>query len=183
MIVGVHDRHAGSQYGQQTQYHIPLKQFPHLSSTMGNKATQSSITANLFGDFEHCSGKMLIAAIRIDDSSGVQRAIETAKKEFAKPISSNVNKAEYDDMIENMRKYLTKGYDIGDGLIYTQSPIAFAKLLKSKRAEETIVRNLTELEGIIASGGVKVSSTVGEVSHERANLAKERLKAFRDTKK
>ena len=150
---------------------------------MGNKATQSSITASLFGEFEHCSGNLLIAAIRLDDPSNVQKAIDAAKKEFAKPVSSNVNKAEYDDMIENMRKYLTKGYDVGDGPLYTQTPIAFAKLLKSKRAEETIVRNLTELDGIIASGGIKVSNTVGEVSHERANLAKERLKAFRDAKK
>lgn len=148
---------------------------------MGNKVTNSSISSSVSGEFEHRSGKLLLAAIRLNDATAVQRAIDKAKSEFSKPVGTHTNKADYEEMISNMKKYLTNQYDIGDGPLFTRAPSDYAAFLKAANAKEAIDRNLLELDGLIP-GGSKFNESVGEVTHDRAALAKARLQAFRQNK-
>jgi hypothetical protein len=150
---------------------------------MGNKVTQSSINSTFTGEFEHRSGKKLLTAIRVNDPVATQKAIDQAKTEFSKPVSSNVNQAEYDDMINNMKSYLTQLYDVGDGPIFKKRPAEYAKHLNANEAGQVIARNLMELDGLLPGGGSKFNPAVGEVTHDRAALAKARLQEFRNNKK
>jgi hypothetical protein len=151
---------------------------------MGNKVTNSSFSSALTGEFEHRSAKKLLTAIRVDDPALAQKAIDSAKAEFSRPVSSNSNRADYDDMINEMKNYLTRQYDVGDGPLFTRSPVEYAKHLKAQKVEQVITRNIMELEGLIPGSGPKFNQAVGEVTHERAALAKARLQAFnKDAKK
>ena len=148
---------------------------------MGNKVSNSSFSGMLT-EFEHQSGRKLLQAIRNNDPEQTQAAINFAKSECTKPVSSNVNRAEYDDMVAYLIKYLTQEYDIGDGPLFTKSPLAYCKKIYADKAADVITNNLNTL----SQGGriVKniVSPTVGEISKDRVALAKERLKEMRKAK-
>lgn len=145
---------------------------------MGNKVAKSSLTG-VFQEFEHISGRMLIEAITLNDPEKTQAAIYKAKSEFVKPVRSNSNLAEYDDMIEYMIKYLTKPYDVGDGPFFTKTPLQLCEAKCTKKAEAVIKQNLASLHQ--GAGPVQnvISPTVGTVSKDRVALAKERLKEIR----
>jgi hypothetical protein len=86
-------------------------------------------------------------------------------------------------VILEMKNYLTRQYDVGDGPLFTRSPVEYAKHLKAQKVEQVITRNIMELEGLIPGSGPKFNQAVGEVTHERAALAKARLQALKDAKK
>jgi hypothetical protein len=148
---------------------------------MGNSNTvSSSSTFGIFREYENLSGKKLIEGIRHESTEFVKGAIETAKRECLKPVASNTNKTEYEDMVTIMLEYLTRKYDVGEGMMKKKTPIEFAKSVDAKDAELLIFATIKEYEGMQAEAKPRVSHAVGEVTKDRAELAKERLKAMRD---
>jgi hypothetical protein len=154
--------------GQQES--VPKKPEPELGS--------SSVVFRAFQSFEHRSGKLLVQAIKVNSKEKVDEAVEYARREFVKPRTRGVpNPSEFEDMTRGLLSYLQQDTDVGDGQLFTQTPLAFAKHCKAFEAEKAILHHIERLN-IDARKGAAVSKTVGEVSASRAELAKERLKAF-----
>lgn len=155
---------------------------------MGNTAEKPSILE----EYEHKSGKQLIASIRVNQRDVTQMAIDFARKEFAKhatgfiPVSSD-----FDEMSVKMEKYLTKHYDIGDGIIFTKTPLEFCDSIGSSESAAVIKENLQRIsmvtngkkEGLHPVVAGIENAAVGLVTHDRAILAKARLQAFQATRK
>jgi hypothetical protein len=138
----------------------------------------SSVLFRAFQSFEHRSGKMLVKAIKANSKEKVDEAVEFARREFVKPRTKGVaNPSEFDDMTRGLLNYLQQDTDVGDGQLFTQTPLAFARHCKANEAEKAIQSHIDRLN---IKGST--SKTVGEVSASRAELAKERLKAFQATK-
>lgn len=150
---------------------------------MGNKVTSSSLSGTFaLHEFEHISGRHLIEAINANDPKKLQNAINLAKSEFSKPVSNNMNKTDYDEMIEYMTKYLTKEYNVGDGILFVRTPLKYCSDKNAKDCEEVIRRNLDTLAQSGNPNQTKVSNTVGEINKERVSKAKERLKEFQKSR-
>ena len=151
---------------------------------MGNKVTGSSVSGMLaLHEFEHISGRHLIEAINANDPKKCQKAIDIAKSEFSKPVVNNMNKTDYDEMIEYMTKYLTKEYNVGDGILFVRTPLKYCADKNAKECEVVIRSNL---DTFAQSGNpgkqTRVSNTVGEINKERVSQAKERLNEFQKTR-
>ena len=162
---------------------------------MGN----SMETPKMFFAYEHSSGKRLLASIQTNERDVTQAAIDFARKEFTKPISIiTANSSDYDDMSSRMEKYLTKPYDVGDGIIFRKTPLEYCQSIGSLESAAVINENLQklssvyravkktkdgkEIESTTPPGGIE-SLTVGTVTHDRAALAKSRLQAFHASKR
>ena len=98
-----------------------------------------------------------------------------------KPVCSNSNLAEYDDMVEHLKKYLTKAYDVGDGPLFVKSPIDYCKINHANKVERAILQTIDSLAKNIE--GSSSSSIESVVSKERVALAKDRLKQMRNNMK
>lgn len=148
----------------------------------------------IFKDYEHRSGKRLIAAVRANSREDTEAAIEFTRHEFTKPMSSSTaNASDYDLMHKRMEQYLLGPKDVGDGVIFKKSALQLAQDLKSSAAATVILDHLNRL-GVQVPAGVSGaasslpmpdlkdrgvdSATVGHVNAERSLAAKERLKAF-----
>jgi len=157
---------------------------------MGNKLSESAkpdpslAPSTAFGrmlmhSFEHKSGKMLCAAIRKNTKEAIDDAVEFARREFIKPHTKGVsNQSDFDDMNRGLITYLTQDTDIGDGSLFTQTPLKYAKSLKHEIAHKTIQDHLDRLHLLNRKEEGKINKVVGEVNATRAELAKERLKEF-----
>ncbi len=163
---------------------------------MGN--SESSPTApnamKFFHDYEHKQGTLLVPAIKRNSVEDLEKALEVARKEFARPKTTGFNKAQYEEMVTKMLDYLTQAYDIGDGIVFKQTPEIWAKncsaneaaiWLKSKIEYFEKLKNSAPPPADSSSSGSSSSSSNSngganaESSSDRAALAKERLKAFR----
>lgn len=82
---------------------------------MGNRTPYNSkaLESGFFVEYENKSGKKLLQAIRSNSTEHFYKAMEIAREEFVKPTTSSSNDAEYEEMVRNMIKYLTRMYDIG----------------------------------------------------------------------
>jgi hypothetical protein len=155
---------------------------------MGNSADKPSILE----DYEHKSGKRLLASIRVNQRDVTQMAIDFARKEFAKHATGFLSVSlDYDEMSAKLEKYLTKQYDIGDGVIFTKTPLEFCDAIGSSESAAVIRENLQRIsmvtngkkEGVHPVGIGIENAAVGVVTHDRAMLAKARLQAFQATRK
>ena len=160
---------------------------------MGNKldvkkaepeCAPSTMIGRALHHFEYKTGKMLVAAIKKDSKEAIDEAVEFARKELIKPRRSGVsNSTDFDDMNEGLVRYLTQDTDVGHGQLFTQTPLYFAKTTcKANVAAAAIQEHLNRLEGRREEGGRQVKG-VGVVDASRAELAKERLKAFQANRK
>ena len=160
---------------------------------MGNIPSPPTI----FKEYEHKTGRRLIAAIQANSKEATEAAIEFCRHEFTKPItSSTANASDYETMHKRLENYLLTPKDIGDGMIFKKSPLELCKDLKSDVSAAIIIDHLNRLGVQLPSGTTALGSfinpdvkdrgvesvTVGFVNQERANTAKDRLKAFRDSK-
>jgi hypothetical protein len=167
---------------------------------MGNDASSTTAPSSIFREYEHQSGRRLIAAIRANSKEATKVAITFARKEFTKPFSSVIsNASDYDEMAVKMERYLTKPYDIGDGVVFKKTPLEYANSINAKESIAVIEETLTKLRADIhksesqsnlpltpptqKAAGVVERPIIGEVTRERAELAKERLKAFQQNTK
>lgn len=152
----------------------------------GDSVSKSSLIGK-FKEFEHLSGKKLLAAIRSDNEDGASDAIEFARQEYIKPVAGSMAKASnlsgYEDMTKGMVAYLTREYDVGDGIVFKQTPLEYARAKKAKKVEQIIEKSILDLERLMGINAAKTSYSVGEVTKERVEEAKARLQAIRDTRK
>lgn len=153
----------------------------------------------LFSDHEHRSGKRLLESIQANKGDRTQAAIDFARKEFSMPISSiTSNVSDYEEMSTRMEKYLTKPYDVGDGIIFRKTPLEYCESVKSLESASVIKENLQKLRGVsgipskvekLKEGNAESiftgieNATVRLVTADRASLAKSRLQAFQATRK
>lgn len=153
---------------------------------MGNSVDRPSILE----EYEHKSGKRLLASIQVNQRDITQSAIDFARKEFTKHASGFLSvSSDYDEMSAKLESYLTKKYDIGDGIIFTKSPLEYCDSIGSSESAAVIKENLQRVS--MVTNGKKQGSqptgieshTVGPVTHDRALLAKARLQAFQATRK
>jgi hypothetical protein len=84
-------------------------------NNMGN----SNERPKMFGKYEHSSGKILILSIEENQRSQTQGAIDAARKDF----TTLAHGVDYDDMVKKMIEYLTRHYDIGDGIAFRKTPL------------------------------------------------------------
>ena len=165
---------------------------------MGNATAYiSQRAASALKQHEYSSGKKLLAGIKSNSRSQIDEAVEYAKNEFAQPISSSTaNSADYDYMTSCIVKYLTKGYDVGDGPLFLQTPLEFCKTTGSNEAASAIKQHLMRFginvntDGNSGEGSQTIkdqvigveSINIGIITHERAELAKEKLHEFQSKK-
>lgn len=161
---------------------------------MGNKieivknepmlAPSTVVGRALFHSFEHRTGKLLVSAIRKNSKAAVDEAVEFARKEFVKPHSSGVsNDAAFEEMTAGLISYLTQDTDIGDGSLFTQTPLRYAKGLKADIAVKAIQEHITRLrrkQNPVFENfrQASVGAEREEADRSRVDLAKERLKAY-----
>jgi hypothetical protein len=149
---------------------------------MGN----SSSALPLVKEYEHIAGKKLIRAIKANSKMQMEESYEMAKKELLPKSKTSTHDKEYENMIKQMTLYLTRGYNVGDGVLFTKTPLEIAKEFHADQATEFINKALEQLNKneiaaeILKEQGLKVTSTsvVGSVDRDRVQTAKERLKQF-----
>ena len=169
---------------------------------MGNSesAEESSSAPNamkFFHDYEHKQGTLLVPAIKRNSVEDLEKALEVARKEFARPKTTGFNKAQYEEMVTKMLDYLTQTYDIGEGILFKQTPEIWAKNCSANEATIWLKSKIEYFEKLKnsapppADSGSNSSSSSSSSSNsngganaessssDRAALAKERLKAFR----
>jgi hypothetical protein len=94
-------------------------------------------------------------------------------------------------MVKKMVTYLTRGYDVGDGVLFVKTPLEIAAINHCAEAAAFINENLELLSRsqigsqVVAKQGVSVApkSSMGAVDKDRVHQAKERLKAFQAERK
>lgn len=159
---------------------------------MGNKPTPY-LPEMLKKDYEYQTGQRLIRAIKANSRSQLQDAVDCARNEI-QLHSKNVKIAhdkDYEDMVKKMIAYLTRGYDVGDGVLFTKTPLEIAEIYHCSDAAAFINENLELLSRsqvsshVVAKQGLSVApkSSVGAVDKDRVHQAKERLKAFQAERK
>lgn len=147
---------------------------------MGN-----SIKLPDFTSYENTSGKKLLVAIDLNNKEATQVAIDYCRSEFTKKSYA----LDYDEMMEKMENYLTRHYNIGDGIIFRKTPLEYCEHKQAEESALVIKENLQILRGVNRkkcgeeNSAGRESATVGLITQERAVLAKERLKAFQATRK
>ena len=75
---------------------------------------------------------MLLQGIRADSKKQLQSAIDLARSDLKKTHMHLDHDQEYVLMIEKIAKYLTKSYDIGEGILHKKTPIDYATELNKK---------------------------------------------------
>jgi hypothetical protein len=142
-------------------------------------------------EYEYNTGQKLLRAIKANSKTQMQECIDVVKEEIRSQNKTSrlAHDKDYENMIKKVTLYLTRGYDIGDGMLFTKTPIQYAEQLKADQAIQFINNTLIELSKIESANkvmeekGTKVareSSSVGVVDRDRVNQAKERLKAFQN---
>ena len=152
------------------------------SIIMGNSFNPGDLTR----EYEYISGKKLMRAIKANSRVQMEESYEMAKAELLPKSKSTTHDKEYENMIKQMTLYLTRGYNVGDGVLFLKTPLEVAEENHSDQAISFIRAALEQLQKhdtgkqILEDKGLKIASTnsVGQVDKERVHQAKERLKQF-----
>jgi hypothetical protein len=156
---------------------------------MGNRAatpslTLSDVTPSSLSSLEYKTGKLLLAAIQANNSQLLEDALETSRKQYVAEHAMTVGGDPYESLVKSMVKYLTRGYDVGDGPLFLKSPLQLCERL---RADESAARINTELDRLskAQTSSLTASKQGGpekKDADDRVEQAKARLKAFNQTK-
>lgn len=154
-----------------------------LKSAMGNV----EMSTNLFKEYESSTGKLLIKAIRNNSQKHVSDAVEFARKQLATPNMNKSHQEDYNEMVSKMMLYLTRKYDVGDGMLYKKTPL---ELATSVEANEGVIEFLKETifslthtkqeSQINLEKSPCIKAAVGTVDQDRVSLAKSRLHVLRN---
>jgi hypothetical protein len=100
---------------------------------------------------------------------------------------------EYEYILMKTKQYLTRGYNVGDGVIFTKTPLEVADMYSADQATAYMRDQLDQIQRRENSMKVNASSipintnekaaTVGVIDKARVAEAKERLRAFQQEKK
>jgi hypothetical protein len=92
------------------------------------EAIVTSVKKALYIGLEYNTGKLLLKAIRMDDEFTFKKAVDTAKKELQEQARNDIEKEhdeDFETMNERMIQYLTRPYDIGEGILGKCTPDQF----------------------------------------------------------
>jgi hypothetical protein len=156
---------------------------------MGN-STAATLTSGIMKEYEYNTGQKLLRAIKANTRTQMQECMDTVREEIKSQSKTTMiaHDKEYDNMIK-VTLYFTRGYDVGDGVIFTKTPLQYAEQLKSDQAIDFINRVLADLSRndvantVMVEKGAKVvteQSFMGKVDKDRVQQAKDRLKAFQN---
>lgn len=157
---------------------------------MGNTPTPA-IPEMLLKDYEHKTAQRLIRGIKANSRRQLEEAFDSARKELLSNNTKLAHDKEFENMVKNMIAYLTRGYDVGDGALFTKTPLEIAREYHADVAIEFIEEKIAHLQKSevgakeIDKRGINVpaTSSAGRVDKDRVALAKERLKQFQAEKK
>lgn len=157
---------------------------------MGNSATPA-IPEMLMKDYEHKTAQRLIRGIKANSRRQMEEAFDAARKELLSNNTKLAHDKEYEIMVKTMISYLTKGYDVGDGVIFTKTPMEIAQEYHADEAISFIEEKLEHLQKNevgakeVSKRGLNVPSTssAGRVDKDRVAQAKDRLKQFQNERK
>lgn len=153
---------------------------------MGN-----STTTEFLKDYEYQKGEKLIRSIKANSREQIMDSIDIARKELLNNRQIAHDK-EYDEMIQKMTQYLTRKYDMGEGGLFGgKTPLELAKELRANHAIDCLNEQILLLSRNQSSSKVlqekdikalSSNSVIGPVDKTRAIEARERLKAFQETR-
>ena len=143
------------------------------------------MSTDLFKEYECSTGTKLLKSIRNNDVTQTEQAIEFARKQLMTPNMKKTHEDDYNFMKLRITQYLTRKYDVGDGMLYKKTPVEFAMTLGSTNVvdflKDTIIKlSRTEEQGKInADKSPSITAAVGTIDSDRVALAKSRLQALR----
>lgn len=157
---------------------------------MGNTPTPA-IPEMFVKDYEHKTAQRLIRGIKANSRRQMEESYDCARKELLSNNTKTAHDKEYEFMVKSMITYLTRGYEVGDGVIFTKTPMEIAKEYHADEAIAFIQEKLEHLQKSEVGGkevskrGINVASTsiTGRVDKDRVAQAKERLKQFQNERK
>lgn len=157
---------------------------------MGNTPTPG-IPDMLVKDYEHKTAQRLIRGIKANSRRQMEDAYDSARKELLSSNTKLAHDKEFEIMVKAMLSYLTRGYDVGEGAIFTKTPLEIAKEYHANEAIAFIEEKLEYLQKSEVGGaevkkrGINVpsSTSTGRIDKDRVAQAKERLKQFQNERK
>lgn len=158
-----------------------------LIAIMGN----SMNPGELLKEHEYQSGQKLIRAIKANSRSQIESCMAIVKQELMSTTRSMAHDKDYEHVLTKTRQYLTRGYNIGDGVIFTKTPLEIAEMHNSDEAIACINELLDQLQrredatkvNAASTRSSDKSSSGGAIDKARVAEAKERLKAFQQERK
>lgn len=151
---------------------------------MGNEVSNS-----LFKEYESNTGKLLLRGIKNNNKIQVENAIDTARKQLATPNLKKSHEEDYAYMAQKMTNYLTKKYDVGDGILYWKTPVDYAQALNSEHVIDYLKDMILQVsqksnkqEEINIDKAPSIKAAVGTIDADRVSLAKARLQEMRNKK-
>jgi len=143
------------------------------------------MTPEFMKEYEHNTGKLLLKAIRNDCKQQVENAVDFARKQLATPNMKLSHDEDYAIMTQKMTAYLTRKYDVGDGMLWKKTPVELAMAVEAHETveylKETILKlsQTKEQRHINTDRAPAIQAAVGNIDQDRVALAKSRLQALR----
>jgi hypothetical protein len=154
---------------------------------MGNATT--SVSDALFKEYESTTGKLLLRGIRNNNKKQVTDAIDFARKELATPNMKKTHEQDFAYMTQKMTAYLTRKYDVEEGILHWKTPLDYAKSLGSELVIEVLENMILQLaqktndeKEVNIDKAPSIKAAVGKVDADRVALAKARLQEMRNKK-
>lgn len=157
---------------------------------MGNTATPA-IPEMLLKDYEHKTAQRLIRGIKANSRRQMEEAYDAARKELLTANTKLAHDKEYEIMVKSMIAYLTRGYDVGDGMVFTKTPLEIAREYHADEAIAFIEEKIEQLQKSEVGAkevskrgvGVAPAASAGKVDKDRVAQAKDRLRQFQNERK
>lgn len=141
---------------------------------------------SVFKEYEHQSGSLLLVAIKMNNRKKLQDAIDYARKQMITPNLKKSYDEDYKEMAEKMLTYLTRKYDVGDGLLHRKTPLEFAQSIGSDDVVELLNETIQKLQSSVDECTTRntekyesISKNIGKIDKDRVELAKSRLEKLR----
>lgn len=171
----------------QTNKHVVGKR---AKTKMGNTPTPA-IPEMLLKDYEHKTAQRLIRGIKANSRRQMEESYDAARKELLTANTKVAHDKEYEIMVKSMIAYLTRGYDVGDGMVFTKTPLEIAREYHADEAIAFIEEKLEQLQKSEVGSkevskrgvGVAPTSSAGKVDKDRVAQAKDRLRQFQNERK
>lgn len=155
---------------------------------MGNKLGRA--TDQLFKEYECNTGQKLFRGIKANSKVQIEMAIEEARHDW---MSSSIKKSpeqDFEEMTKKVLKYLTRTYDVGEGMLHKKTPVQYARDCDATEAAAYLETTIVSLQNHRSPEERNTQITapvttqlVGKIDGSRAKIAKERLQAFQETRK
>jgi hypothetical protein len=148
-----------------------------------------NVSETLFKEYEATTGAKLLKGIQSNEKKLVVEAIDLARKQLMTPNMNKTHKDDHSNMVIQMTAYLTRKYDVGEGLFFKKTPLEYAEAIGSSETIEYItetIKNLAKHDQNKVINNEKspaISSAVGTIDKERVALAKSRLQYMRNKEK